>query len=207
MCKFADLLTIRNVNNKSLVLKMRTKILKEAFELISKKSVKDVSMREIAEACNITKPSLYYYFKDKDELCYIIMQYVIEKQNNDVQKYIDSGMPFEEILFDIFNKSYKMQGRKYLSFFLHFKDYVISNKKLEKRVEGLKKVSNKKLKELFKIEVDKKNITLKNAEIGYSLVRACVHDIVFKAKEIDKNYPKDITKAILKAIEYKSEKV
>ena len=56
---------------------MRAKILKEAFKLISQKSIKEVSMREIAEACKITKPSLYYYFKDKVELCYTIMQYVI----------------------------------------------------------------------------------------------------------------------------------
>ena len=45
---------------------MRTKILKTAFNLMGKKAVKDVSMQEIATACNITKPSLYYYFKSKD---------------------------------------------------------------------------------------------------------------------------------------------
>ena len=183
---------------------MRTKILKEAFKLISQKSIKEVSMREIAEACKITKPSLYYYFKDKDELCYTIMQYVIEKQNKDAQKYIDSKMSLREVLFDIFEQSYKMQGRKYLSFFLHFVDYIISNKKLEKKVASLKKDNDKNLKEILRREVDNGNITVKNAALGYNLIRACIHDIVFKSEEMDKNYPQDITEAILKAIDYKN---
>lgn len=183
---------------------MRTKILKEAFKLISQKPIKDVSMREIAEACDITKPSLYYYFKDKDELCYTIMQYVIEKQNKDAQKYIDCDMSLRDVLFDVFEQSYKMQGRKYLSFFLHFIDYIISNKKLEKKVESLKENNDKKLKEIFNKEVEKKNITLKNAELGYNLTRACIHDVVFASVEFNESYPKDITEAILRAIQYKN---
>ncbi len=183
---------------------MKTKILKEAFKLISQKPIKDVSMREIAEACNITKPSLYYYFKDKDELCYTIMQIVIEKQNKDLQKYINAKLSLEEILFNIFEQSYEMQGRKYLSVFLHFVDYILSNKKMEKKVDSLKKDNDKILKEVLKKEVDRGNITFRNSEIGYNLIRACIHDIVFMSKELDKNYPKDITDAILKAIEYKN---
>ncbi|MBQ3835150.1 MAG: hypothetical protein II816_06520 [Elusimicrobia bacterium] len=97
-----------------------------------------------------------------------------------------------------------MQGRKYLSFFLHFVDYIISNKKLEKKVDSLKKDNDKKLKEILKREVDNGNITARNAELGYNLIRACIHDIVFNAEEMDKNYPQDITEAILKAIEYKN---
>ena len=68
---------------------MRAKILKTTFNLIGKKSVKDVSMREIAEACNITKPSLYYYFKDKDEICYTIVRYVLDDQNKKIKQYIE----------------------------------------------------------------------------------------------------------------------
>ena len=49
---------------------MKLKILKKAFDLMGKKSIKEVSMREIASVCNVTKPALYYYFKDKDEIFY-----------------------------------------------------------------------------------------------------------------------------------------
>ena len=160
-------------------------------------------MREIAEACNITKPSLYYYFKDKDELCYIIMQAVIEKQNAEIQKYINAGKDLDDILLNIFEESYKIKGRKHLSFFLHFVDYVISNSKLEKRVEAMKEENDKSLKKIFSIAVKKNQITQKNSEIGFELTRACVHNIVFMSETLDKNYPKRITDAILRAIEYK----
>ncbi len=182
---------------------MRNKILKEAFKLISKKSIKDVSMREISQACNITKPSLYYYFKDKDEICCTIMRYIVEKQNKDLQKYFNSDMSLKNILFAVFQKAYKLQGRKYLTFFIHFVDYIVSNRKLEKKVVSVKDTNNKIFKSIFLREVDKKNISLKDAEIGYGLMRACLHDVVFMSEELNKDYPKDITEAILNAINYK----
>ena len=81
---------------------MRTKISKTAFNLMGKKTVKDVSMQEIAAACNITKPSLYYYFKSKDEICYTIIRYVLDDQNKKIKQYIDQDMSLEDVLTDIF---------------------------------------------------------------------------------------------------------
>ena len=51
----------------------RTKITKElivkkAVELFSEKGIDNVSMNKIANSLNITKPTLYYYFKNKDDM-------------------------------------------------------------------------------------------------------------------------------------------
>jgi AcrR family transcriptional regulator len=43
-------------------------ILREAERLFAKRGYSGVSMREIAEACKMTKANLYYYFKDKESL-------------------------------------------------------------------------------------------------------------------------------------------
>ena len=43
-------------------------ILREAERLFAKHGYSGVSMREIAEACKMTKANLYYYFKDKESL-------------------------------------------------------------------------------------------------------------------------------------------
>ena len=91
---------------------MKTKILKAAFNLIGKKSVKDVSMQEIAAACNITKPSLYYYFKDKDELCYTIIRYVLDEQNKRMKKYFEQNLSLKDILIDIFQNTYNAKQKK-----------------------------------------------------------------------------------------------
>ncbi len=43
-------------------------ILKEAEQLFASRGYGGVSMREIAEACQITKANIYYYFKNKESL-------------------------------------------------------------------------------------------------------------------------------------------
>ncbi|MCG2724651.1 MAG: TetR/AcrR family transcriptional regulator [Elusimicrobia bacterium] len=48
--------------------KIKQKILKTTLGLIADKDPDAVSMREIAKKLNITKPVLYYYFKNKNDL-------------------------------------------------------------------------------------------------------------------------------------------
>ncbi len=54
--------------------RMRTAIKKAAFALMAEKGLDKVSMREIAEKVNVTKPVLYYYFKNKEDLCHSIIE-------------------------------------------------------------------------------------------------------------------------------------
>ncbi len=49
--------------------RMRAAIKKAAFLLMAEKGLDKVSMREIAEKVHVTKPVLYYYFKNKEDLC------------------------------------------------------------------------------------------------------------------------------------------
>ena len=49
--------------------RMRAKIKKAAFALMADRGIDQVSMREIAEKVKVTKPVLYYYFKNKEDLC------------------------------------------------------------------------------------------------------------------------------------------
>jgi len=46
----------------------RDKILMTAAKLFADNGFEATSMREIAEACSLTKPALYYYFPDKNTL-------------------------------------------------------------------------------------------------------------------------------------------
>ncbi len=48
---------------------IREKLLRAAFELIAERGIDAVSVREIVEKVNVSKPVLYYYFKDKEDLC------------------------------------------------------------------------------------------------------------------------------------------
>jgi AcrR family transcriptional regulator len=52
---------------------MRRRILYEASLLFTRCGYSAISMREIAEACGITKAALYYHFKDKEGLILAIL--------------------------------------------------------------------------------------------------------------------------------------
>ena len=55
-------------------IRMRDTIKKAAFLLMAEKGLDKVSMREIAEKVHVTKPVLYYYFKNKEDLCSSIIE-------------------------------------------------------------------------------------------------------------------------------------
>ena len=183
---------------------MRTKILKTAFNLMGKKAVKDVSMQEIAAACNITKPSLYYYFKSKDEICYTIIRYVLDDQNKKIKQYIDQDMSLEDVLTDIFQKTYNAKTKKSLEFFLHMIDYIKGVPALEKQFKPLKEENEKNAKEIFNRAAKNKNIPESNVELAHYLFESCLYHIVFAPIKDINLQPKDIATSILKAVDYKN---
>lgn len=183
---------------------MRTKILKTAFNLMGKKPVKDVSMQEIATICNITKPSLYYYFKSKDEICYTIARYVLDDQNKRIKQYIDQKISLKDFLTDIFQKTYNAKTKKSLEFFLHMLDYIKGVPSLEKKFKPLKEENEKNAKELFNRAAKNKSIPENNVDLAHYLFESCLYHIVFAPiKDINLD-PKDIVMSILKAIDYKN---
>ncbi len=64
---------------------MREKILESAKNLFIEHGYHGLAMREIAEALGVTKPALYYHFKDKEELFLAILQ----ENLNDIEAGID----------------------------------------------------------------------------------------------------------------------
>jgi AcrR family transcriptional regulator len=53
---------------------LRRQILNQATRLFVTRGYNSISMREIAEACGVTKAALYYHFKDKEHLIMAILE-------------------------------------------------------------------------------------------------------------------------------------
>src|SRR5678815_508168 len=53
---------------------MRDTILRAAIKLFAEESFEKVTMRRIAEAIDYTPGTLYWYFKDKDEIVFALHQ-------------------------------------------------------------------------------------------------------------------------------------
>jgi len=54
-------------------------ILKNAYKLFQEKSYQEVSIDDICNACNLTKPAFYYHFKAKSDLLIHYYDHVVEK--------------------------------------------------------------------------------------------------------------------------------
>lgn len=53
-------------------------IYRKAAQMIYEKGFDGISMNEIAEALDLTKPGLYYYVKGKKQLLHTIMSYAMD---------------------------------------------------------------------------------------------------------------------------------
>lgn len=89
------------VKNKTtrLVSKMnekKRKILLAAMKLFSKTSFHQTSMQQIANACGMSKGSLYTYFKSKEELLSDIFRYYYQVLHDQIAAARDESKSFEE---------------------------------------------------------------------------------------------------------------
>ena len=55
-------------------LSSKEKVLKAAIRVFSKKGYDGASMREIAESARLTKPMIYYHFKNKKDLYLYLLE-------------------------------------------------------------------------------------------------------------------------------------
>ncbi len=84
--------------------RMRGKIKTAAFKLMAEKGIENVSMREIAEKVKVTKPVLYYYFKDKEDLCSSIIAEHKEQFDHFLQEAISGKLSAAELLGKTFER-------------------------------------------------------------------------------------------------------
>ena len=57
----------------------RRAILNRSAELFSEHGYNRASMNAIAEACGVSKPNLYHYYKDKEELLFDVIRFHLEE--------------------------------------------------------------------------------------------------------------------------------
>ncbi len=67
---------------------LNERILETASELFIARGYHGMSMREISEALGVSKPALYYYFKDKEELFLEIMRHFVEEMSDALDRIL-----------------------------------------------------------------------------------------------------------------------
>lgn len=76
----------------------RRAILRVAQQLFMEHGYRVISTRQIADACGLTQPALYHYFRDKEELYVAMAQEELDKTRAALERITRRGEPVEERL-------------------------------------------------------------------------------------------------------------
>ncbi|HNX00704.1 MAG TPA: TetR/AcrR family transcriptional regulator [Candidatus Cloacimonadota bacterium] len=106
----------------------KKQILKAAEKIITRKGMLSTTMEEIAESCELSKGTIYLYFKNKEELNLSILIMVLENFTRIMEKNLKKLNTFEERLRSI--------GESYLEFYKNYPgDFKIMNHNPEQHPE------------------------------------------------------------------------
>lgn len=99
--------------------KLSDTIIETAAELFSRRGYSGISMREIAEACSVSKPALYYYYDSKDAIARTIVDRLFEIINEKFDRILEapSKSPYET-LYRMVNAYFTLGNEN--KFLVHF---------------------------------------------------------------------------------------
>jgi AcrR family transcriptional regulator len=87
----------------------KKQILKAAEKIITKKGMQNTTMDEIAESCELSKGTLYLYFKNKEELIFSLLIMILDN----FIKIMESNLKKQ----DSFQSRFATIGESYLEFY------------------------------------------------------------------------------------------
>lgn len=159
---------------------MRARIKDAAFKLMAEQGIDGVSMREIAEKVHVTKPVLYYYFKDKEDLCSAIIEERTRQFNDFLQSALAKGLSASELLCLVFERhlEFFQNDPRNSKFIARTIAYALGNKS-----KGFKRGDDKleRLREVFARAARKGEIAEKGLPDFERLVRAVLLQIMLSA--------------------------
>lgn len=102
--------------------KLKEFIINKTLELMSENGVGGTSLKQVAEACCISRGTLYYYFKSKDELILQINQWNMNRITSTLLGLLDGflreGKSPGEIVLEIFKSVSGAELRGRMHFYL-----------------------------------------------------------------------------------------
>ena len=113
----------------------RRQLLETAARLFAQKGYEKVSLDEIAARLKLTKASLYYYFKSKDEIFFLIQMDAIEQANAGLEKVLAMKTGPEEKLKEAIKNHVRIVTRDYVTGTFRQKELVLPGRFMNRLVE------------------------------------------------------------------------
>ena len=106
----------------------REYILKQAKEVFAKKGFRDVTMKDIVEACEISRGGLYLYFGSTEEIFKEILLSELENEGEDVTKYLTEKSTMADILMLFLKEQKKLILKKKQDITIATYEYLFAHK-------------------------------------------------------------------------------
>lgn len=106
----------------------RQRILENAARLFAQKGYENVSLEQIAARLKLNKASLYYYFKSKDEMFFLIQMQAIEQANAALEQVLESEADPKEKLREAIKSHVRIATRDYITGTFRQRELVLPRK-------------------------------------------------------------------------------
>ena len=103
-------------------------ILKQAKEVFAKKGFRDVTMKDIVEACEISRGGLYLYFGSTEEIFKGILLSELEDEGEDITGHLNEDSTMADILMLFFKEQKKIILRKKQDITIATYEYLFAHK-------------------------------------------------------------------------------
>jgi AcrR family transcriptional regulator len=80
--------------------KRRNQILEAALKVFTKLGFQQARMDDIVEESGLSKGSLYWYFKNKDDIIYSTLERMLDNELKEVDKLVEQDKPTRELLME-----------------------------------------------------------------------------------------------------------
>jgi len=173
--------------------KMRARIIKKAFNLMSRKGIDAVSMREIAQHIGVSKPVLYYYFKDKEDLCKSIIGEGVADFNKVLIEGYKNGESLQGLAALAFktHKEFFLKDKKNASFVLHLLSYSLNGKKGGKTFFHVKSERKRLFDDMLKKAERDGAIPAGSGEDVVHLISAVIAHFILNSYNLEFNFDAD----------------
>lgn len=114
----------------------REHILKCAKEVFAAKGFRDVTMKDIVEACEISRGGLYLYFGSTEEIFREILMAELENEGEDITRYLNEDSTMADILMLFLKEQKKIILKKKQDITIAAYEYQFAHK-TEKKAENV----------------------------------------------------------------------
>ena len=138
-------------------------VLETATMLFIKEGYKNVSMDDVAKACNVTKATIYYYYPTKGELYTSALVAMMQRIRVHIERILEQPMPFKERLEQLVEVHLSATVDIDMKNFMREATINLSNAQL-KKVHASENEMYKTIEQTMQREMEKGTIREGNAE-------------------------------------------